>query len=139
MKRPANLTEKQEVTLKDLLRMNLRTVRAYLLKEDFQGLWEYVSSSWAGKFIDRWCKRAMGSRLRPMMKVAQTIRTHRPLILNWFKAKGQLSSGAVEGLNNKLKVITRRSYGFRTFKATEVALYHTLGQLPEPDGTHRYC
>lgn len=139
LKRPENLTEKQEATLKDLLRLNLRTVKAYLLKEDFQGLWDYVSSAWAGKFIDRWCKRAMRSRLEPMMKVAQTIRNHKPLILNWFKAKGQLSSGAVEGLNNKLKVITRRSYGFRTFKATEVALYHTLGQLPEPDGAHRFC
>lgn len=139
LKRPENLTEKQEATLKDLLRLNLRTVRAYLLKEDFQGLWQYVSAAWAGKFIDRWCKRAMRSRLEPMKKVAQTIRNHRALILNWFKAKGQLSSGAVEGLNNKLKVITRRSYGFRTFRATEVALYHTLGHLPEPDGAHRFC
>ena len=139
LKRPENLTEKQEATLKDLLRLNLRTVRAYLLKEDFQGLWQYVSAGWAAKFIDRWCKRAMRSRLQPMMKVAQTIRNHRALILNWFKAKGQLSSAAVEGLNNKLKVITRRSYGFRTFKATKVALYHTLGQLPEPEGAHRFC
>jgi transposase len=139
LKRPENLTEKQEATLKDLLRWNLKTVRAYLLKEDFQGLWEYVSPAWAAKFIDRWCKRAMRSRLEPMKKLAQTIRNHRPLILNWFKARGQLSSAAVEGLNNKLKVITRRSYGFRTFKATEVALYHTLGQLPEPDDAHRFC
>jgi transposase len=139
LKRPENLTEKQEATLKDLLRLNLRTVRAYLLKEDFQGLWDYVSPTWAGKFIDRWSKRAMRSRLEPMKKVAQTIRNHKALILNWFKAKGQLSSGAVEGLNNKLKVVTRRSYGFRTFRATEVALYHTLGQLPEPERAHRFC
>ncbi|HSW29236.1 MAG TPA: transposase, partial [Longimicrobiales bacterium] len=44
-----------------------------------------------------------------------------------------------EGLNNKLKVTTRKAYGFRTFKAMEIALYHTLGQLPEPQSTHRFC
>ena len=138
LKRPENLTEKQDAKLKDLLKMNLAAVRAYLLKEDFQLLWQYVSPAWAGKFIDRWTTRAMRSRLEPMKKVAKTIRNHRDLILNWFVAKGQLSSGVVEGLNNKLKVITRRSYGFRTFRATEIALYHSLGDLPEPKFAHRF-
>ncbi len=67
------------------------------------------------------------------------LRNHRELILNWFRAKDCLSSGAVEGLNGKAKVTTRRSYLFRTFRAAEVALYHTLGKLPEPDFTHRFC
>ena len=61
------------------------------------------------------------------------------LLLNWFRAKGEISSGAVEGLNNKIRVVTRRSYGFRTFDAMEIALYHTLGRLPEPETTHRFC
>jgi transposase len=139
LKRPENLTEKQEARLADLLKLNLKTVRAYLLKEDFQNLWEYVSPHWAGVFLDRWCKRAMRSRLDPMKKVAKTIRNHRALILNWFVAKKEMSSAAVEGLNNKLKVITRRAYGFRTLKAAQVALYHALGQLPEPETTHRFC
>ncbi|MGC8549858.1 MAG: transposase, partial [Acidobacteriaceae bacterium] len=60
-------------------------------------------------------------------------------LLNWFRAKGELSSGAVEGLNNKIRVTTRRSYGFRTFKAMGMALYHTLGRLPEPETTYRFC
>ena len=64
--------------------------------------------------------------------------SHRPLILNWFKAKGAISAGTVEGLNNKLKVTFRRAYGLKTFKATEIALYHSLGQLPEPRFTHRF-
>jgi hypothetical protein len=64
---------------------------------------------------------------------------HRELLLNWFRAKGTISSGAMEGLNNKLKVTTRKSYGFRTFRATEIALYHTLGALPEPEWTHKFC
>jgi hypothetical protein len=81
----------------------------------------------------------MRSRLEPMKKMARMLRSHEALLMNWFRAKGELSSAAVEGLNNKIRVITRRSYGFRTFKAMEMALYHTLGRLPEPESTHRFC
>lgn len=56
-----------------------------------------------------------------------------------FLARWALSSAAVEGLNNKVRVITRRSYGFRTYNGIEVALYHTLGRLPEPETAHRFC
>ena len=122
-----------------LLRSNLRSVRAYLLKEDIQRFWTYVSPYWAGVFLDRWCTRVMRSRLEPMKKVARMLRSHRELILNWFRARGQLSAGAVEGLNGKVRVITKRAYGFRTYRAVEVALYHNLGRLPEPDFTHRFC
>ena len=80
----------------------------------------------------------MRSRIEPIKKIARSMRTHRPLILNWFEAKGAISAGIVEGLNNKLKVTFRRAYGLRTFKATEVALYHALGHLPEPKFTHRF-
>jgi transposase len=139
LKRPENLTERQEIKLAELLKYNLGAVRAYLLKEDFQFFWDYVSPAWAGKFLDRWCTRAMRSRLDPMKRVARMLRNHRDLLLNWFPARGQISAGAVEGLNNKLKVTTRKAYGFRTLKALEIALYHTLGQLPEPEWAHRFC
>jgi len=138
LKNPSNLTAKQDAKLTDLLEYNLRTVRAYLLKEEFQLLWEYVSPAAAGKFIDRWCTKALRSRIEPMRQMARTIRGHRALILNWFRARGTISGGAVEGLNNKLKVTVRRSYGFRTFRATEVAPYHALGKLPEPEHAHRF-
>ena len=87
LKRKENLTEKQEVKLKDLLNYNLKSIRAYLLKEDLDGLWTYVSPAWAGKFLDRWCTRVMRSKIEPMKKEAKTIRKHKQLILNWFKAK----------------------------------------------------
>ena len=138
LKRKENLTDKQEVTLNELLKYNLKSVRAYLLKEDFDAFWEYVSPEWAGKFLDRWCTRVMRSKIEPMKKVAKTIRKHKPLILNWFKAKKAFSSGIVEGLNNKVKVATKKAYGFRTFKCIEIALYHQLGRLPEPPMTHRF-
>jgi transposase len=139
LKRPENLTEKQEIKLSEILKYNLKSIRAYLLKEDFDGLWSYVSPSWAGKFIDRWTTRSMRSKIDPMKKIAKMIRRHKPLILNWFVAKGSLSSGVVEGLNNKIKVTMRKSYGFRTEKCLKIALYHALGDLPVPKLTHRFC
>ena len=81
----------------------------------------------------------MRSRLEPMQKIARMLRTHETLLLNWFKAKGEISNGPVEGLNNKIRVVTRRSYGFRTYKAMEIVLYHTLGKLPEPESAHHFC
>jgi len=81
----------------------------------------------------------MRSQLAPMKKVARMLRGHRELLLNWFRAKGQLSSGSVEGLNTKAKLTTRQAFGFRTYPALELALYHTLGALPEPEVTHKFC
>jgi len=138
LKNPENLTNNQKVKLKDLLACNLKTIRAYLLKEDFKNFWEYSSATWAGKFLDAWCIQVMRSQLEPMKKVAKTIRSHKQLILNWFEAKNKIALGAVEGQNNKAKVVIRKSYGFKTAKMLEIALYHKLGQLPVPDLAHRY-
>lgn len=139
LKRPENLTEKQEPRLAELLRYNLRSVRAYLLKEDFQFFWDYISPYWAGQFLDRWCTRTMRSQLKSMKRVARMLRRHRPLLMNWFLAKGAISNAAVEGFNTKAKLTLRKGYGFRTYRAMEIALYHTLGALPEPKVTHKFC
>jgi transposase len=80
----------------------------------------------------------MRSRIEPKKKIARALRSHRALILNYFRARKQLSSGVVEGLNNKAKLTMRKSYGFRTFHITETRLYHALGKLPEPDVAHRF-
>jgi transposase len=138
LKRPENLTDKQTVKLAEVLRYNLQSVRAHLHREDFQRFWEYQSPAWAGKFLDEWCARVMRSRLEPMKRVARSLRTHRPLLLNWFRAKGTISAGIVEGLNNKAKLTMRKSYGFREYETIELALYHQLGNLPQPEFTHRF-
>lgn len=139
LKRPENRTGPQEVKMQELLKYNLQSVRAHLQREDFQRFWEYQSPAWAGKFLDQWCRQVMRSQIEPMKKVARTIRNHRELILNWFEARGTMSSGVVEGLNNKVKLTTRKAYGFRTEEAVKLALYHNLGALPEPEFTHRFC
>jgi transposase len=138
LKREENLKVEQRFRLRDLLRYNLKTVRAYLLKEAFQQLWEYSSVTWAGKFLDDWCGQVMRSRIEPMKKIARSLHEHRDLILNYFRAQKLLSSGVVEGLNNKAKVTMRKSYGFRTFRCLELALYHSLAKLPEPESTHDF-
>lgn len=135
LRRPENRTEKDEVKLADILRANLKTARSVLLREELYAFWTYHSRIWAGKFLDAWCRKAMRTRIEPLTGL---LRNHRELILNWFEAKA-LSSGIVEGFNSKAKLTMKKAYGFRTYHAIEVALYHTLGDLPLPDTIHRFC
>jgi len=139
LKRPENLDEKQTTRLAKLLKLNLASIKGYLLREDFQRFWDFQQPDTAGKFLDNWVTRALQTDLAPMKKVARMLRSHKPLILNWFKAKGRLSSGAVEGLNLKAKLTMRKAFGFKTLECLQIALYHTLGALPEPDYHHRFC
>jgi len=139
LKNPENLTVNQWDKLNDVLQYDLKSVRAYLLKESFQAFWAFKSPHWAGVYLDKWCARAMRSRLKPIKKFVKSIRKHQPLILNWFKAKKAFSSGIVEGLNRKVNLVTRKSYGFREYDTLKTALFHTLGELPEPETTHRFC
>jgi transposase len=140
LRRGSRVRGKARAQLNALVASKLATARAWLLKEAFEHFWSYRSLTWARCFLDYWTWRALRSRIQPMRKVAHMLRAHQDLLLNWFKAKGEISCGAVEGLNNKIRVVTRRSYGFRTYEAMEIALYHTLGRLPEPEEfTHRFC
>src|SRR5436190_2045956 len=139
LRRGSRVRGRARQKLNALLASKLATARAWDLKETFSYFWHYKSVIWAGGFLDYWCFRAMRSHLEPMKRVARMLRAHEPLILNWFRAKGEISNGAVEGLNNKIRVVTRRSYGFRTYEAMEIALYHNLGRLPEPESPHRFC
>ena len=139
LKKPENLSEKQTARLGDLMQLNLASIKGYLMREDFQQFWDYQRPDFAGKFLNNWVTRTLQTDLEPMKKVARMLRSHKPLILNWFRAKGRLSSGAVEGLNLKAKLTMRKAYGFKTLKCLQIALYHTLGKLPEPDFNHRFC
>src|SRR5205807_3066910 len=98
LKREENLKAEQRFRLRDLVRYNLKTVRAYLLKEAFQQLWDYSSPSWAGKFLDEWCRQTMRSRIEPMKKIAvtpPTPRTH-PQLFPGAKVHLQRRRGGLE-------------------------------------------
>ena len=138
LKRTFNLTKSQKGKLNELIEMNLNTVKAYLLKEQFHKFWEYKSPTWAGKFLDSWCELAKESELEPMIKVAKMLQKHRELILNYFRARKEFNSGIVEGMNRKINLTIRKAFGFRSFDVMETALYHQLGKLPEPEFTHEF-
>jgi len=136
LKNPENLTPKQRARLGYLEKLNLRTNRAYLLKESFKELWTYASKTWARKFLQKWLWWATHSRLRPMRNFAWTLRRHLEGVLSYFDVP--ISNAAVEGMNNKAKVVSHRCYGFRTANTFITALYHCLGKLPEPIPVHRF-
>ena len=139
LKRPKNLTRRERGRLRELLTINLRTVRAYLLKEQFARFWKYRSLASATKFLEDWTRMAMRSRITPLKKFARTLRAHRRELQNWFLAQGRFAAGATEGFNNKARITTRKAYGFRTYEHARIALFHTLGNLPEPPWlTHRF-
>lgn len=139
LRRASRVRGRAKRELGRLLCTHLATARAWALKDLFEHFWTYKSVRGASEFLGFWTWRALRSRIEPMRRVARMLRGHQELLLNWFRAKGEISSGAVEGLNNKIRVVTRRAYGFRTYAAMEIALYHTLGRLPEPQLTHRFC
>jgi transposase len=141
LKNRKNLKGSQRSRLRDLVRINLATVRAYLLKEQFHHFWNYKSAFWGGRFLDHWTKAAMRSRIEPIKAFARTLRRHRPRLLNWFHARRSIVAiGAVEGFNNKARVTTKKAYGFRSYEHVEIALYHALGNLPEPPWLgHKFC
>jgi transposase len=140
LKRRENLRSDERSRLRQLLTLNLRSVRACLLKENFQHFWTYRSGLHARRFLDRWTTMAMRSRLAPFKTFATTLRNHRVELLNWFAARGLFAHGATEGFNNKARITTRKAYGFRSYEHAQIALYHALADLPEPDWlAHRFC
>lgn len=106
-------------------RAGLATGRAWRLQETFRDFWRDRALSWARAFLSGGTERALRSRSEPMRKVARRLRSPEERILNGFRAQGEISAGAVEGRHNKIRVVTRRSYGFRTYEAMEIALYPT--------------
>ena len=136
LKNPENLSEKQRARFGYLAGLNLRTYRAWLLKESFKEFWYYKRRGWAAKFLNKWLWWATHSRLQPMRDFAWTLRWNVENVLNYFLVR--ISNAAVEGMNNKAKVVSRRCYGFRSAETYINSLYHCLGDLPEPKLVHRF-
>jgi transposase len=137
LKNPWNLTDKQKSSLGFLETLNLKIHRAYLLKESFRDFWQSTSKEIAGKFMEQWFSWAMESKIKPMQDFALLLKRHEENILTYFDMP--ISNGAVEGLNNKAKVISHRAYGFRSAKNYILNLYHCMGDLPMPITLHRFA
>jgi transposase len=108
-----NLTHEGRRSLRMLLKANKRLNTAYVLKEAFGQLWEYQTEGWARRFFENWRDSLKWQRLKPYEKFAQMIESHWDGIAAYCKPENKVALGFVEGLNNKIRVIQRRSYGLR--------------------------
>ena len=108
-----NLTLEGRRGLQELLRINQRLNVAYLLKESFGQLWDYQREGWARKFFENWKAALKWQRLKPYQKFARMIEKHWEGIAAYCQPENKVSLGFVEGLNNQIRVIQRRSYGLR--------------------------
>jgi transposase len=130
LKNPWNLSRPDRRRLSALCTKNSPIVRGYYLKEAFQRFWDYLSPGWAERYLRQWLWWASHSRLEPFRKFAEMIRTHREGILAWTKLR--VANGALEGMNNRVKVISHRAYGFRRADTFIAAVWHGCGELPLP-------
>ena len=109
-----NLTTQGRRSLKLLLNANHRLSMAYILKEEFEQLWSYNREGWARRFFENWRDSLKWQRLKPYEKFAKMIDRHWDGIAAYCKPENKVALGFVEeGLNNKIRVIQRRSYGLR--------------------------
>ena len=113
LKHPENLDEsKNERTrLEEALALNHSLATAYYLKDDLSQIWQQPSKVVAGKFLADWCRRARASGIRVMQTMAKTLERHRSGILNWYNFR--ISTGPLEGINNKIGALQRMAYGYR--------------------------
>ena len=130
LKNPGNLKADQKQRLSTLVRWNTPITRAYYLKESFQLFFEYKQPKRAREHLERWMHSAMRSRLEPFKKLVRMLRGHLDGVLAWTKLR--LSNGALEGMNNKIKLVSHRAFGFRSVQHYVAAIYHCCAQLPLP-------
>ena len=113
LSRRENLSLEGRQSLKTLLAANKRLNTAYLLKESFGQLWDYEREGWARRFFENWRASLKWQRLKPYEKFAEMIDRHWDGIAAYCKPENKVSLGFVEGLNNKIRVLQRRAYGYR--------------------------
>lgn len=128
LKNPDDLTGPQADTLRSIRRNGGAMWRGYQLKEAGREIFAGdLGPTEAIELIDRWCSRAQRSRLAPFVKAAATVRRHRDGIAAAIRYG--LSNGLIEGLNNKVRLITRRAYGFHSADAALALVMLSCGPI----------
>jgi transposase len=127
LKNPWNLSRSEQDRLSAIARWNTPIVRAYYLKESFQMFWDYQQPGRAEAHLQQWMRAAKRTRLKAFVNLLET---HIDGILAWTKL--HLSNGALEKMNNKIKLVSHRSFGFRSSRNFIVAIYHCCARLPLP-------
>jgi transposase len=131
LKAKGNLKRNQKHTLDEIMAVNKRLQRAYLLKEDFEAFYQCEDKEEATSFLKQWTKRCTQGRLEPFIKLAKRLNRWSEGILTYFDHR--ITNGVAEGINNKIKVLKRRSYGFHDEEYFFLKILNACGALPSLD------
>jgi transposase len=123
-----NLPERHQERFAALKATNLKTGRAWAIKESLRALWHYHRQGWARRFYKRWYFWATHSRLQPVIDVARMINRHQQGVLNYFTA-ARITNAAAEGLNSKIQTIKKMAYGYRNREHFKTAIFFHCGGL----------
>lgn len=126
----ANLDLDGRRSLSLLLKANQRLSKAYVLKESFGQLWDYQNPTWARKFFENWKAQLLWSRLKPFQKFVELVERHWDGIISYCRPDHKVSLGFMEGLNNKIRVIQRRSYGIRDMEYLKLKVLTSFIETP---------
>ncbi len=127
LKAKHNRSAKDKRVLREQVRANRRLYRAMLLRDDFMDLYTYKTETWAKKFLRGWLRRAMSSRIEPVKRAAKMIRSHFDGVIAWVTWR--LSNGRLEGMNNKIRLLSHRSFGLHSAEALISLVYLNCGGL----------
>lgn len=128
------MPEKHQERFLVLQALNLKTARAWAIKETLRQLWRYHRTGWAERHWTRWYFRATHSRLAPVIDVARLLKRHRPNVMTYFTHR--ITNAVSEGLNSKIQTIKKRAYGFRNREHFKTAIYFHCGGLNLYPATH---
>jgi transposase len=128
LKNPESLDAEKDETkrLREALALNQPLATAYDLKDDLRQFWEQPGKRFATVFLDGWIRRAEASGIKILQKMAKTLTAHRDGLLAYYDV--MITSGPMEGTNNKIKTMKRQAYGFRDhefFKLKILAIHET--------------
>ena len=127
LKNPGDLTQSQKIRLRELKALNLQTVEAYQMKLLFQDFFEQANPRAARLFLTDWCTLAYASEIKPLMKLADTLQSHRKGILNWWRSK--ITNGLIEGMNSLIQAAIAKARGYRNPKNLITIAYLIAGKL----------
>ena len=129
-----NLSDRHRATFAALRAGDLKTARAWAIKENIRHLWDYVSPTWALKYWKKWYFWATHSRLEPVKKAAKTLKEHNYGIMNYFKHR--ISNGPVEGINSQIETLWKSACGYRNKERFRSVILFHLGGLNLYPVTH---
>lgn len=128
LKATGHLKRKEKYTLAEIMKINRRLQRAYVLKEDFEAFYASENAEEAARFLKEWTRRCRQSKLEPFLALARRLNRWAEGILSFFTTR--ITNGISEGINNLIKVLKRRAYGFSDFHYFTLKVLDATGALP---------